>query len=377
MTENTQAKVNTEEMYLNMGPHHPSTHGVLRFVLKTDSEIIDDCAPDIGFLHRGIEKLAEYYTYSQFMPYTDRLDYLASMNYNLGWALAVEKLAGYEVPRRADYLRVITSELCRIASHLIALGALSLDMGASTPFTYNLREREYINDLFEELCGNRLLYNYVRIGGVSLDLPIRWEERCRKFLSYMRPRIDEFNELISFQKIFIHRLIDVAVISAEDAISFGLVGPNLRASGVDWDLRRDDPYSIYPELDFKVCVPGELRGTLGDCYHRFWVRIWEMEESARIIEQCLDGLPEGDIMSKVPKVIKAPAGEIYVRTEAPRGEVGFYLVSDGKKTPYRVKVRNGSYSSMAIINKASKGLMIPDLVALIGSLDVIAPEVDR
>ena len=377
MADDERVCVETEEMFLNMGPQHPSTHGVLRFILRTDSEIIDECEPDIGFLHRGIEKLAEGLTYSQFMPYTDRLDYLASMNYNWGWCLAVERLSGYEVTARAEYLRVIMAELCRIASHLIAVGALSLDMGASTPFTYNLREREYINDLFEELCGNRLLFNYYRIGGVSQDIPARWDQRCLKFLDYLTPRIKEFNDLISYQKIFIHRLIDIAVISAEDAISYGLVGPNLRASGVDWDLRRDEPYSIYPKLNFKVCIPSNLRGTLGDCYHRYWVRIWEMEESAKIIRQCLAGLPDGDIMSKVPKSIKLPKGELYFRTEAPRGEFGVHLVSDGGKSPYRVKIRTGSFSAMAIMKKAARGLMIPDLVALIGSLDIVAPEVDR
>jgi len=369
--------LDTEEMYLNMGPQHPSTHGVLRFILHTDSEIIEDCEPDIGFLHRGIEKLAESLSYQQFIPYTDRLDYLASLNYNWGWCLAVEQMAGIEVPRRAEYIRVITAELTRIASHFIGLGSLTLDLGASTPFTYNIREREFINDLFEQLCGNRLLYNYVRIGGVSQDLPVRWEQRCLKFLDYLPPRIKEFNDLISYQKIFIHRLIDVAPISAELAISYGLVGPNLRGSGVNWDLRRDEPYSIYPELDFKVCLPEGLRGTMGDCHHRYWARLMEIDESAKIIRQCLAGLPEGEIMGKAPKTIKLPKGEIYSRTEAPRGELGYHIISDGGKSPYRVKVRNGSYSAMAIIPKVARGLMIPDLVALIGSLDVIAPEIDR
>ncbi|MBN2383197.1 NADH-quinone oxidoreductase subunit D [bacterium] len=369
--------IDTEEMYLSMGPQHPSTHGVIRFILRTDSEIVQECRPDVGYLHRGIEKLAEGLTYQQFLPYTDRLDYLAALNYNLGWCLTVERLGGLEVARRSEYLRVITAELTRIASHLIALGSLSLDMGASTPFTYCIREREFINDLFEELCGNRLLYNYVRIGGVSQDLPVRWDQRCLKFLDYFAPRVDEFNDLISYQKIFIHRLIDVGVISAETAISYGLVGPNLRGSGVDWDLRRDEPYSIYPELDFKVCVPRGLRGTMGDCYHRYWVRIWEMGESAKIIRQCLAGLPEGEIISRVPKSLKLPKGELYLRTEAPRGELGFHLVSDGGKTPYRVKVRNGSFSSLAIMNEVVRGLMIPDVVAVFGSFDVVAPEVDR
>lgn len=378
MVEEKHRAVKTEEMYLNMGPQHPSTHGVLRFLLRTDSEIIEDCEPDIGFLHRGIEKLAEGYTYPQFMPYTDRLDYLASMNYNLGWSIAIEQFGGFEVPRRAEFIRVIVAELTRIASHLIGVGALTLDMGAATPFTYTIREREYINDLFEELCGNRLLFNYIRIGGVSKDIPVRWDQRLIKFLDLLKTRMKEFNQLITYQKIFIHRLIDIAVISAEEAINYGLVGPNLRGSGVDWDLRRDEPYSIYPELDFNVCLPEEgLRGTLGDCYHRYWVRLMEIEESSKIIRQCLEGLPEGPLKSKVPRSIKLPKGELYSRTEAPRGEIGFYIVSDGKKTPYRVKVRNGSFSSMAAIKKFSKGLMIPDLVALIGSFDVIAPEVDR
>lgn len=378
MTEPNSSSPKTEEMFINMGPHHPSTHGVLRFILQTDSEIIQNCDVDVGFLHRGIEKLAEGLTYQQYMPYTDRLDYLSSMNYNWGWCLAVEKLGGFEVPRRAEYIRVIAGELCRIASHLIGLGALTLDMGAATPFTYNIREREFINDLFEELCGGRLLFNYYRIGGVAQDLPAGWEKRCLTFLDYLGPRMQEFNELITYQKIFIHRLIDIAVVSPALAINYGLVGPNLRGSGVAWDLRKDEPYSVYPELQFERAMPpSDLKGTVGDCYHRYWVRLLEIEESVKIVRQCLAGLPSGEIQGKVPKLIKLPVGSLYHRTEAPRGELGIYLVSDGAKSPYRVKVRNGSFSALALINEISKGLMIPDLVALIGSLDVIAPEVDR
>lgn len=367
----------SEEMILNMGPQHPSTHGVIRFLLKTDGEIIGDADPDIGFLHRGLEKIAELLPYPSFMPYTDRLDYLASMNCNWGWALAVEKLAGIEVTRRAEFIRVIVSELNRIASHLLAVGALGADMGAFTPFIHAIREREFINDLFEELCGARLTFHYIRIGGVAVDLPDGWDRRLSDYLDYLEPKIDQLNRLLSFNKIFIERLAMVAPISAEDAIGYGLVGPNLRASGVDWDLRRDEPYSVYPELEFGVPLGTGERGVLGSCYDRYYLRIIEMLECIKIIRQCLKMLPEGEVMTKVPRVLKPPAGEVYCRTEAPRGELGYYVISDGSKNPYRVKLRTGSFTAMSIIRRLSRGWMLADLVAIIGSLDIIAPEIDR
>lgn len=366
----------TEEMILNMGPHHPSTHGVLRFILRTDGEVIYGCRPDVGFLHRGLEKIAEKVSYPQFMPYTDRIDYLAAMNCNFGYALGVERLAGIEVPARAEYIRVLVVELNRIISHLISVGTFALDMGAVTPFTHALREREWVNDLLEELCGARLTYNYMRFGGVSFDMPTGFLERVGNFLDYFEPRLDQFNRLISNNKIFKERLSGVAVISREDALDYGLVGPNLRASGVDWDLRRDEPYSIYPELKFEVVKPPS-HTELGDCYSRYWVRILEMVESTRIVRQCVSKMPNDSYWNRSKKKLKPPPGEIYVRTEAPRGELGFYLISRGEDRPYRLKIRTGSFSAMSIVEKIAPGLMVSDLVTLIASLDLIAPEIDR
>jgi NADH-quinone oxidoreductase subunit D len=367
----------TEEMILNMGPHHPSTHGVLRFILRTDGEVIHSCRPDVGFLHRGLEKIAETMSYPQYMPYTDRIDYLAAMNCNLGYAVAVEALAGIEVPPRAEYIRVMVAELNRIISHLISVGTFALDIGAVTPFTHAIREREWVNDLFEELCGARLTYNYVRFGGVAFELPDGFLERVSRFLDYFEPRLKQYNRLISKNKIFKERLIGVGIINDEDALGFALVGPNLRASGIDWDLRRDEAYSVYADLDFEVPVGTSEYGQLGDCYNRYWLRIREMAQSARIIRQCIAQIPDGPFWNRSKRKIKLPDGEIYVRTEAPRGELGFYLISRGEDRPYRLKIRTGSFSAMSVVEKIAPGLMVADLVALIASLDVIAPEIDR
>ncbi len=370
--------VKTEEMLLNMGPHHPSTHGVLRFILKTDGEMILECKPDVGYLHRSIEKIGELMTYQGFVPYTDRVDYVASMNSNLAYCMAVERLAGIEVPRRAEFLRVMVCELNRISSHLIAVGAMAMDIGAVTPFPYALRERERINDLLEEICGARLTYNYIWIGGVSFDAPPGWLEKVQAFVESYEKIIPEFNRLITGNKIFVERLRDVAIIPAEMAIDYSLVGPNLRASGVDWDLRRDEPYSIYPELKFDVPLGHGERGTVGDCYDRFVVRVREMEESCKILRQCVAMFPhdQPDFRAKV-KNVKPPPGDVFVRTEAPRGEQAYYLVSDGTTKAARVKIRTGSFSAMAITEEISIGCMIADLIAIIASLDVVAPEIDR
>ncbi|MEW6261881.1 MAG: NADH-quinone oxidoreductase subunit D [Thermodesulfobacteriota bacterium] len=367
----------TETMVLNMGPHHPSTHGVLRFILLTDGEVIHKCRPDIGYLHRGFEKIAEKVTYAQFMPYTDRLDYLAAMNCNLGYALTVEKLGGIEVPPRAQYIRVLAAELNRVLSHLISVGALALDLGAVTPFTHALREREWALDLMEELCGARMTYNYVRFGGVAFDLPDGFLDRLTRFLDYFEPRLDQYNRLISHNKIFRERLRDVAVISPEDAVAYALVGPNLRACGIDWDLRRDETYSIYGDLEFEVLLGDSDYGVRGDCYTRYWVRILEMKQSIRLIRQCVAKMPGGSHWNRGKKKLILPAGEVYVRTEAPRGELGFYLISRGEDRPYRLKIRTGSFSAMSIVEKVAPGLMVADMVALISSLDVVAPEIDR
>jgi NADH-quinone oxidoreductase subunit D len=367
----------TEEMVLNMGPQHPSTHGVLRFVVYTDGEVMRKAVADIGYLHRGIEKIAEQVGWHGFMPYTDRIDYVAAMTANQGYACAVEKLAGIVVPKRAEYLRVIAAELNRISSHLIAVGALGLDMGAATPFVHALRERETINDLLESLCGARLTYNYVRIGGVSYDLPEGFIERANIFLDHFGPIVDEFNRLITDNKIFHKRLENVAIVSIEDAISYGLCGPNLRGSGIRYDLRKDEPYSIYSEVEFDVPVGLCASGKGGDCFDRYYVRILEMVESVKILRQCFKQIPDGDIVADVSRKLRPKKGESFVRIESARGDMGYWVVSDGTDMPYRVHARTGSFAAMGIIEKLSQGLMIADLVAVIGSFDIVAPEVDR
>ncbi len=366
-------------MVLNMGPHHPSTHGVLRFILQTDGEMMVKATPDIGFLHRGIEKIAERLPWRAFMPYTDRIDYVAAVNCNLGYALAVERLADIPVPEKAEYLRVIAAELSRIGSHFIGFGALLLDLGAVTPFVHALRERETFNDLMEMLCGARLTHNYVRIGGVSADADPRFRDSCRRFVDHLEYEfLDEFNGLISYNTILINRLANVGVITRKEAHEYTLTGPNLRGSGVHFDLRKDEPYSVYDRFEFDIPVGNGKFGAPGDSYDRYWVRIREVAESCRIIRQALDQMPEaGETRTKLPKLFTVPAGEIYVRTEAPRGELGYYLISDGGKNPFRVKIRTGSFSAMTIIEHLSQGVMVADLVAIIGSLDVVAPEIDR
>jgi NADH-quinone oxidoreductase subunit D len=379
MTEVVFQNEMDEEMTLNMGPHHPSTHGVLRFIIKSDGEIIRKAIPDVGYLHRSIEKIGERCTYQGYMPYTDRVDYVAAMFANEVWASACEKLMDIEVPKRAQYLRVISCELNRISSHMIALGAMAMDVGAVTPFPWALREREYINDFIEELCGARLTFNYHRIGGVSFDLPKGWRDKVLRWLDKFDPAMEEFDRLITNNDIYVRRLADVAVITAEEAKDFGLVGGNLRASGVAWDLRKEDGYSVYPELDFEVPVGKGLMGTVGDCWDRFWVRCQECRQSSIILRQALDKIdehPEDDIVGKMPKKMK-PVGEAYARVESARGDMGCYVVGRGGAEAYRARFRTGSFTAMGIIEAKSPGLFVADLVALIASLDVVAPEIDR
>jgi NADH-quinone oxidoreductase subunit D len=367
----------TEEMTLNMGPQHPSTHGVLRFIIKADGEVMRETVPDVGYLHRSIEKIAEKVGYHGFMPYTDRVDYVAAMSCNQGWAMVCEKLAAIEVPKRGEYCRVIAAEFGRISSHLLAVGSMAMDIGAYTPFTHALREREYIMDLLEELCGARITFNYMRIGGVAWDLPPGFVEKANAFLDRFEPLIDEYNALISYNKIYVERLANVAVISAEDAIDYNLVGPNLRGSGVKFDVRKDIPYSIYPEIDFDVPVGiGEV-GTVGDCFDRYIVRVREMQESCKILRQCLRQIPDGPVVAKVLRKFKPAVGDAYVRLESARGDMGWYCVSDGTEYPHRVKIRTGSFTATSILDKVSRGLMIADLVAVIASFDLVAPEIDR
>lgn len=370
-------ELDTEELVINFGPQHPSMHGVLRLIVKTDGEIVKEITPVIGYLHRGLEKIAERVTYQQFMPYTDRLDYLAAMNCNFAYAVTVEKLSGIEVPKRAEYIRVIMAEFNRIASHLVFFGTSGLESGAWTPFVYGFREREYILDLFEMTCGQRLTYNYCRIGGVAQDLPPRFIEKAREFCDYFEKRLKEYNNLLSYNEIFIKRTANIGILPASMAIDYGVTGPNLRASGVKWDLRKNEPYSVYPELDFEIPVGSGEKGTLGDVWDRYMLRIREMEQSLKIIRQCLDKIPEGEYCAKVPRLFKPPPGEIYCRFENPRGELGFYLVSDGGKNPYRLKIRAPSFSNLWVIPEISVGEMISDLIMTVGSLDIILPEIDR
>jgi NADH-quinone oxidoreductase subunit D len=366
-----------EEMTLNMGPQHPSTHGVIRFIIKTDGEIMHEAIPDVGYLHRAIEHIAEKCTYEGYMPYTDRVDYVCAMPANHVWAMAVEKLAELPVPERAEYLRVISDELNRISSHCIALGATAMDIGAITPFTYILREREYVNELLEMLCGARLTYNYHRIGGVGWDMPAGWRDKVLRWCAHFEPVMAEFDRLITNNELFVRRLANLAVISADEAVSYGLVGPNLRASGVDFDLRRDVPYSIYPKLKFEVPVGRGLMGSVGDCWDRYWVRTQEWRQSVSMIRQCLEQIDgTGPDFWKQPKKLK-PKGDAMVRVEAARGDMSCYVVGDGGVNAYRARFRTGSFNAMSIIRHKSRGLMVADLVALIASLDVVAPEIDR
>jgi len=360
-------------MFISMGPQHPSTHGVLRVAITVDGEIVTSAQPDIGYLHRGTEKLAEVRTYPQNIVLTDRLDYLAAMTNNLSYCLAVEKLMKLAVPERAQVLRVVVSELQRIASHLVFIGTYGIDIGAFTPFLVCFgRERELILDLFEELCGARLTYNYVRIGGVSHDAPSGWLKKTKEFVGVMRRRTDEYDTLLTHNPIFKDRTQNVGKMSLEMAIDFGLSGPNLRATGATWDVRRADPYSGYEKYRFEIPA-----GKQGDCWERYWVRVEEIKQSLNILDQALDLIQEGDCLSKLPKFFKVPAGESYAHIEAPRGDLGFYLISDGSDKPYRMHIRAPSFINLQVLQKHLVGHLVADVVAILGSIDVVLGEVDR
>ncbi len=367
----------TEEMVINMGPQHPSTHGVLRLELKLDGEIITGVTPHLGYLHRCFEKHCEAMTYQQVVPYTDRMDYLASMSNNLGWAVAVERLAGIEVPERVEYIRIIIAELQRIASHLVAVGTYGLDIGAFTPFLYTFRDRERILTIFEKTCGARLLYNYIWPGGLSHDIHPDFIRETKEFVRDFRPNLKELNDLLTFNKIFIERTANVGILPLDTAINFGITGPNLRASGLKFDLRLDDPYSIYDRFDFEIPIGDGRMGTIGDCWDRYYMRVLEMEQSLNIIEQAIDKIPEGDVKSAIPRKIKPPKGSLYTRVENPRGELGYYIVSDGAPNPFRVKVRAPSFVNLGIMDELCRGHMIADVVAILGSIDIVLGEVDR
>ena len=388
-----------EKMILNMGPSHPATHGVLRLVLELDGEMIRKATPEVGYLHRGDEKIAENMTYTQFIPYTDRLDYMAPLANNVAYALAVEKLMGIDrlLPLRCQYIRVICCELARISAHLLGLGAFAMDVGALTVFLHTFTERERIYNLIEALTGARFTTTYTRIGGLARDLPSGWVDQCRKFLSDVVINFDESEKLLTRNRIFVDRTRDVGVISREVAVDYGLTGPNLRGSGVDYDLRKAHPYLCYRELEFDIPV-----GSIGDCYDRYLVRMEEMRQSVRILHQCLDKLPDGPInipdgktvlppkdrvLTSMEELIhqfilvtqgmNAPVGEIYFGAENPKGELGFYIHSKGGGTPHRLKIRAPSFVNLSVLPCLLPGHMMSDTVAILGSLDFVMGECDR
>jgi len=315
--------------------------------------------------------------YQQVLPYADRMDYVAAMNMEHGYALAVERMMKIEVPERVEYIRVIMAELQRIASHLIAVGTFGIDAGAFTPFLYAFHDREHILDLYEMTCGARLLYNYIWIGGVSHDLPPQFIDKAKEFCTYFKPRIKQFNDLLTFNEIFVKRCANVGVLPKDVAINYACSGPMLRASGVNWDLRRDDPYSVYNRFEWEPQVGKGEMGTVGDTWDRHIVRMREMEQSVRIIEQALAGIPVGNVQAAIPKRIRPEAGEIYARTETPRGELGYYVISDGSTTPFRVKARSPAFVNLSVLPEISRGAMIADLVLIAGSVDIVLGEVDR
>lgn len=362
----------TEEMLLNVGPQHPSTHGVFRLVLKIDGEIIKEAKPVIGYLHRGTEKLAEDLQYTQIIPYTDRLDYVSAMTNNYVICHAVETMMNLEIPERAEYLRVIAMELGRISSHLVWWGTFLLDLGATSPLLYAFRDREMILNMLNELSGARLTFNYMRVGGVKWDAPEGWIEKVKEFIPYMREQIEGYHDLVTGNEIFMNRVKGIGAYTKEDAINYSLSGANLRCTGVKWDLRKNEPYSIYDRFDFDVPVQ-----QAGDILARYHVRFAEMGESLKILEQACEQFPkQGEIMGKVPKIVKAPKGEAFVRIESPRGEIGCYIASDGKKEPYRLKFRRPSFYNLQILPKLLEGQSISNLIAILGAVDIILGEVD-
>ncbi|MGH9748865.1 MAG: NADH-quinone oxidoreductase subunit D [Candidatus Polarisedimenticolia bacterium] len=362
----------TEMMDINMGPQHPSTHGVLRLMLTLDGETITDIRPVIGYLHRGVEKLSEHRTFPMIEPLTDRLDYVAAISENLGYCGAVEKLLAVQVPPRAQHIRVILAELQRIASHLLWLGTHALDLGAMSVFFYTFREREIILDLFEAFCGARLTYNSMRIGGLNEDLPRGWTDRVRHFLKIFPSRQKEYEQLLTVNRIWLGRTQGVGILGPEDAVAYGVSGPSLRGSGVDYDVRKAQPYSSYDQFQFDVPL-----GRNGDTYDRYVVRMEEMRQSCRIIQQALDRLPEGEIRGKVAKYIKPAAGEVYHVVESPRGEQGFHIVATGGEMPYRMRFRSPSFVNLQALPLMCRGRLVADIVAVIGSIDIVLGDVDR
>lgn len=365
-------ELNSFGVTLNLGPQHPSTHGVLRLLVELDGEVIRACRPVIGYLHRGLEKMLETRTYRQTIPFTDRMDYCAALNGNLALSQAIERLGGLEVPERAQYIRVLLCELNRIASHLVFLGTFASDLGATSVFLYSFREREKLLDLLEAMTGARLTYNAIRPGGVAFDLPEGFAQGVEAFLDDLLPALEENDRLLTQNRIFRARVEGVGVLSKETAIASGASGPVARGSGLNFDIRRIAPYDVYGRLEFDVPVFSE-----GDCMARYRVRIEEMRQSARIIRQCLRDMPEGEVMTKMGKIFKPPVGEAYSRTESPRGELSFYVVSDGSPNPARVHGRTPSFVHLGLLPLLAVGTKIADLVAILGSLDTVLGEVDR
>ena len=360
-------------MFISLGPQHPSTHGVLRVAITVDGEVVTSAQPDVGYLHRATEKLAENRTYPQIIVLTDRLDYLAAMTNNWAYCLAVEQMLQVQIPERADYLRIIVGELQRIASHCVFLGTYGIDIGAFTPFLVAFgRERERILDLFEEICGARLTYNYIRIGGVMADAPEGWLDGVRRFVKEMYGHVDEYDTLLTYNPIFMDRTKNIGTMSAEMAVSWGITGPNARATGLKMDVRKDDPYGLYPRVKFEVPT-----GKQGDCWERYWVRVEEMRQSLKIIEQCLEAIRPGETMGKLPKYFRVPPGEGYGHLEAPRGDLGFYIVSDGSPNPYRMHIRAPSFINLQVLQQLLKGWKVADVIAILGSIDIVLGEVDR
>lgn len=389
--------ITTKEISLHLGPQHPSSHGVLHLIVDLQGELVKNCEADIGYLHRGTEKIAENLLYHQFVPYTDRLDYMCAMSNNLAYVSAVEKLLGIEIPERAKYIRVVAAELSRIAGHLLGLGAWAVDLGAMSILLYAIREREIVLDIFEMLCGARMTLSYLRVGGVRYDFTPECKEACRNLVKIMPPRVDEYETILTGNRIWLDRNKGVGRVSAQDAINLGLSGPALRASGVKWDIRRDEPYLVYDRLNFSVPT-----GENGDCFDRYMVRITEIRESLRIIDQCLRDMPDGPFTVDIPEIVpppkpdvyknmenlihhfkyvsqgfKAPKGEVYSSIESPKGELGVYIVSDGSERPYRLKIRAPSFMNLQTLNHMAKGEYLADVVASLSSLDPVFGECDK
>jgi NADH-quinone oxidoreductase subunit D len=370
--ERDETFLDSNELIITMGPQHPATHGVLRVILKLDGEKVLGTECVIGYLHRGVEKIAEHRTYAMFNPYVDRMDYVAAVSNGLGYCEAVEKLLSIQAPPRANFVRVILTELNRIASHQLWLGTHALDIGAMTPLFYTFRDREEILKIFEKYCGARLTTHAFRIGGCLYETYDGFERDVKKFVDFVRPKIDEYEELLTTNRIWVERTKGVGYISAKDCIALGVTGPVLRASGVKWDIRKAQPYANYSEFEFEIPT-----GQNGDTYDRYLVRLAEMRQSLRIISQAVERIPEGPIIAKVPKVIKPPVGEIYHSIEAPKGELGYFIVSDGSTQPYRIRVRPPSFVNLQALDLMVRGQLVADVIAVIGTLDIVLGEVDR